>query len=154
VNSPWLHSIEEGLAILSAIQDEIATGWVRNLKGLITAEVFTDFLDMSRHLLDEKYKDPAAVMIGSVLEEHLRHLANNHGVSIEITTAKGLAPKKADSLNADLVKANVYGILEQKNITAWLDLRNKAAHGKYSEYVLSQVEIMHLGVLEFIGRVK
>jgi len=37
-------------------------------------------------------------------------------------------------MNADLAKVKVYGILEQKNVTAWLDLRNRAAHGKYLEF--------------------
>jgi hypothetical protein len=31
------------------------------LKGLITAEVFADFIEMAEHLLETGYKDPAAV---------------------------------------------------------------------------------------------
>jgi hypothetical protein len=30
----------------------------------------------------------------------------------------------------------------QKNVTAWLDLRNKAAHGKYAEYQGEQVSLL------------
>lgn len=41
-------------------------------------------------------------------------------------------------------------MLEQKNITAWLDLRNKAAHCKYDEYSIEQVNLMYQGVLNFI----
>ena len=38
-----------------------------------------DFLDMAYHLLENDYKDASAVMIGSVLEEHLRQLCNKFG---------------------------------------------------------------------------
>jgi flagellar biosynthesis chaperone FliJ len=61
--------------------------------------------------------------------------------------------KKAEQLNADLVKAEIYSKLDQKAVTTWLDLRNKAAHGKYDEYEARQVEIMNQGVIEFISRV-
>ena len=43
--------------------------------------------------------------------------------------------------------------MDQKKITAWLDLRNKAAHGKYGEYNTDQVRQMLLGVTEFMARV-
>ena len=85
---------------------------------------------MSTYLLEEGYKDPSAVLTGSVLEEHIRKLCEKNNISI----FQGIKPIKADALNAELVKANIYSKLDQKNVTAWLDLRNKAAHGKYNEY--------------------
>lgn len=63
-------------------------------------------------------------------------------------------PRKADTLNADLAKAGKYTKLDQKQITAWLDLRNKAAHGKYSEYTNEQVVLMLAGVRDFVSRVR
>ena len=108
---------------------------------------------MSTHLLDEGYKDAAAVMIGSVLEEHLRQLCRKHSIDVEIIASSGKAPKKADAMNADLAKQSVYNKLDQKNVTAWLDLRNKAAHGKYSEYTKEQVSIMLQGISDFMARV-
>ena len=108
---------------------------------------------MAQHLLAEGYKDAAAVMIGGVLEEHLRQLCLTHGVAISTSKAGVDVPRKADALNADLAKANVYGKLDQKNVTAWLDLRNDAAHGHYTRYTADQVEIMHRGFLEFAARV-
>ena len=61
--------------------------------------------------------------------------------------------KKSDRLNADLAKAEVYSKLDQKQITAWLDLRNNAAHGKYGEYTEQQVNQLQSGVIEFMARV-
>jgi hypothetical protein len=74
-------------------------------------------------------------------------------VSIDRTTATGdVEPKKADTTNAHLVKASAYSKLDQKNLTAWLDLRNKAAHGHYAEYQKEQVALMIDGIRSFITR--
>lgn len=56
-------------------------------------------------------------------------------------------------MNADLVKANVYNKLDQKQVTAWLDLRNKAAHGKYTGYSKEQVDLMIQGIINFMSRI-
>lgn len=146
------NDVEAGKGILTSIKTEIEKGWLSTIKGLISAEIFSDFLDMAEHLLSEKYEHPAAVMIGSVLEEHLRQLCDKNGIAItEIKNGKTL-PKKADLLNADLAGKGIYNKLDQKNIIAWLDLRNKAAHGKYTEYNIQQVEFMLQGVTEFMVR--
>lgn len=91
-------------------------------------------------------------MTGSVLEEHLRNLCTKNGIPIVEDKKGNSVPQKADSLNAELAKANVYNKLDQKSVTAWLDLRNKAAHGKYDQYKIEQVELMFRGVSEFIAR--
>ncbi len=142
---------ENGLSILRSIRNEVENDWLISIKEMVSAEIFSDFLEMSKYLLDQNYKDPAAVMIGSVLEEHLRQMCKKNSIDIEFTNKSGdLVPKKADSLNSDLVKADVYRALEQKSVTAWLDLRNRAAHGKYAEYSKEQVDLMYQGVLNFI----
>ena len=142
-----------GRGILSAAREELAGGWLTTTKGLISAEIFSDFLEMAQHLLDEGYKDPAAVMAGSVLEEHLRQLCQKHDIPTEITRQGRPQSKKADALNAELAKEEVYSKLDQKNVTAWLDLRNKAAHGKYQEYTKEQVALMLQSLSDFMVRV-
>lgn len=153
VKEAMLNDVEQGLGILGAILDEVIGGWLYTIKGLVSAEIFSDFLEMAEHLLKEGYKDPAAVMIGSVLEEHLRQLCQKNNVDIVVVKGTDTIPKKADAMNIDLCKATVYNMLDQKQITSWLDLRNKASHGKYSEYTKEQVDIMYQGVLNFISRV-
>ena len=147
------HSTRVGRGILSAAREELAGGWLTTTKGLVSTEIFSDFLEMAQHLLDEEYKDPAAVMAGSVLEEHLRQLCHKHSIPTEITKQGRPQPKKADALNADLAKKEVYNRLDQKNVTAWLDLRNKAAHGKYQEYTKEQVALMLQSLSDFMARV-
>ena len=103
---------------------------------------------MASHLLENKYKDAAAVLIGTTLEVHIRNLADKHGISI----TKNGKPLKAAHLNAELEKVNIYNKLDQKNVTDWLDLRNKAAHGKYDEYDMSQVQLYLASVQDFLTR--
>lgn len=147
------HDTVRGIGILTAVKKEIDGGWLVTVRGLVSAEIFSDFLEMAGYLLSENYKDPAAVVIGSVLEEHLRQLANKSGIPTEITKDNKLIPKKAEMLNEELATKMVYNKLDQKSVTSWLDLRNKAAHGKYSEYTKKQVDIMYDAVTNFISRV-
>ena len=140
------------IGILKAAKQEIDGGWLFTIKGLVSAEIFSDFLEMAEYLLIEGYKDAAAVMTGSVLEEHLRQLCNKEGIPVEIDKGGKFTPKKADLLNADLASFGTYNKLDQKAIVTWLDLRNKAAHGKYTEYTKEHVEMMYQGVANFISR--
>ena len=144
---------EIGVAILSSIKREISGGWLFSIKKLVSAEIFSDFIEMAEHLVSQGYKDPAAVITGSVLEEHLRQLAISNGVDIEIESDGITRPKKADRLNSDLSKAEIYSKLDQKAVTMWLDLRNKAAHGQYDEYTKDQVSNMIQSVVEFMVRI-
>jgi hypothetical protein len=154
VSSKYTDAMRRGLGILQGARGELAGGWIATTRGLISAEVFADFLEMAEHLLDEHYKDPAAVMIGGTLEEHLRQLATANGVAVEELKHDRMVPRKADVINADLAKKSVHSKLDQKTVTAWLDLRNNAAHGRYPDYNEEQVRSMLTGVREFIGRVR
>ena len=145
--------VECGVAILKAVRSEIAGGWLFTFKGLVAAEVFADFLEMAEHLLEQSYKDPAAVMAGSVLEEHLRQLCTKQAIPLTERRGDDDVAKKAERLNADLAGADVYNKLEQKQITAWLDLRNKAAHGEYDAYDAEQVRQFLAGLISFTTRV-
>jgi hypothetical protein len=134
--------------VVRALRADYEAGYMQTVEELIHADVFADFLDMADELYAKNYKDPAAVIAGSVLEEHLRKLAVANRVAIET----GGKPKKADTINADLVKAGVYNKLVQKQITAWLGLRNDAAHGHYDQYDAGQVAALIRDVRDFMVR--
>lgn len=148
-NFEYPSNIKKGLAILSAIREEINGGWLISIKTLISSEIFSDFIDMAEHLNELGYKDPAAVMTGSVLESHLRQLCKNNLIDTEETRGDKQVPKKADRLNNDLAKKEIYTKLDQKQITTWLDLRNNAAHGKYEQYTAVQVNQFINGLISF-----
>ena len=134
---------------LDVVVGKFRGGYLQSVIELVHADIFADFLDMAEYLLQQGYKDPAAVVTGSVVEAHLRKLCNKHGIAV--VKSDGSA-KKADALNSELAAGTVYSKLDQKSVTAWLDLRNKAAHGKYDEYTKEQVAVMLQGVRDFASR--
>jgi hypothetical protein len=138
--------------ILRSLRIAYEKGYLRQVTELIHADVFNDFLETSEYFLEEGYKDPAAVMAGGVLEEHLRKLCQKNNIPTVEPTKSGHRPKKAESMNTELAGVSVYSKLDQKSVTAWLDLRNKAAHAKYTEYVEGQVSLMLQGIRDFIIR--
>ena len=135
--------------VILALAQDIRSGFLRRMAEIHHSEIFADYLEMAAHLCNEGFKDAAAVIAGSSLEAHLRALTVR--VSLSPVKVDG-QPKKADSLNAELVGSGIYGKLDQKAVTAWLDLRNKAAHGHYEEYSKEQVILMISSIQEFMLR--
>lgn len=147
-------SIPALAGIVSALKVDVNSGFLNSIEDLIHGELFSDFLEMAEHLLSEKYKDAAAVIGGSVLEQHLRKLSTKNGIAI---TQPDGTYKKADTLNADLARVPatgqaVYSKNEQKIITGWLGIRNSAAHGNYTEYTKDHVDLMLQGIRNFMVR--
>lgn len=149
VYSNEAYKLECLIGIVEALHSDYESGALAPIQELIRAEVFEDFLAMAQHLLDSGYKDPAAVLVGGVLEGELRKLAER--ASIPTTGVDG-RPLKSEALNTALAGKPVYNKLDQKSVTSWLDLRNKAAHGHYGEYTQDQVVVMLMGVRDFISR--
>lgn len=137
------------IGILNALRDDVAAGWVQGISELLHGSMFADLLDQASELVSKNYKDAAAVITGSAIETHIRLLCDKAGVA---TTVQAGQPKKADTMNADLTKANVYNTLEQKAVTAWLGIRNAAAHGECAKYTTPQVVTMISGVRDFMNR--
>ena len=129
--------------ILQASKDDYEKGYLFETRALVEAEVFDDFLEQARHLLDNKYYGPAAVVAGAVLEDGLRKLCQRKGISLP-------AKPKLDSMNSELAEIGLYNTLVQKRITALADIRNKAAHGKWSEFSESDVDQMITQVRSFM----
>lgn len=139
--------------VLTALRGDLLDGYLSSFTQLIHGTLFKDFLDMAHHLLGEGYKDGAAVIAGGVLEAHLRQMCTKNNIDIEVLPPnnKPPRPKKASQMNQEL-GSKIYSLFDQKNITAWLELRNNAAHGKYSEYTEHQVVLFIEGLQDFISR--
>jgi hypothetical protein len=135
------------VGILNTIREDIEAGFLLGVEELIRADVFADFLGMAAELHDKGYDSAAAVIAGTVLEEHVRKLAIKHGVPIEDDNGR---PRKVESLNADLVKASAYNKLVQKQVSAWYAIRSEAAHGNHDAYNSDQVRQLLDGVRDFL----
>jgi hypothetical protein len=134
----------QGIAL--TVKHDIENDLLGSIKQLLQADIFADFLEMGEHLLEEGYKDAAAVTIGAVLEDGLRKLCNENGIE---TTKPNGSPMTIEPLNVELARQSVYSKLVQKQVTSWAHIRNKAAHGEYEEYDKAQVQMMLLFVQSF-----
>lgn len=144
---------ESGLGVLHAVAEDISKGWTWQYKELVHADVFTDLLDMADYLLsDGGFKDPAAVLAGSVLEEHIRKLCQKNNIPIQVQSSRGAEPKKASVMNDELVKQQIYNQAEWRSVQAWLDHRNDAAHGHHTKYDPRQIKLMIDGIRDFFVR--
>ena len=70
------------VGVLQGLREDIAEGRLVSFAELIHADLFSDFLEGAEYLLSEGWKDASVVIIGSVLEEHLRKLADKVGVPV------------------------------------------------------------------------
>ena len=139
-----LENVEQGLGILRAASDDIEGGYLQKVETLVSAEVFYDFLDMAKHLLDNGYKDPAASLIGAVLEDGLRRICSNNNITVK-------SDDNISSLNQKLAQKHVYNPLQQKQIQVWNDIRNNADHGNFDQYKADDVTNMLAGVRSFLS---
>ena len=144
--------LEMLMGIVEALLVDLEDGFITSHATLIRGELFDDLLEMATHLLEEGYKDAAAVISGAALEVHLKKLCENRSIAMEQERNGKVQPISADRLNAKLAKSEAYNKLDQKSVTAWLGLRNNAAHGNYQEYDRAQVTLTIDSVRNFIAR--
>lgn len=149
----WTTSLTaEGICgVIEAVIAAIDSGLLEGYGKLIRGDLFSDYLDMAHYLLDEGYKDAAAVIAGSSLEVQLRSLCDRQDIPTGDGEDGKEIPKKAESLNTELRKQGCYDKTEQKLVTAWLGIRNDAAHGNYENYSSDMVESMVMGIRGFIS---
>jgi hypothetical protein len=135
--------VKTSLGILKAVKDDYENGYLFDIRTLIEAEVFDEFLEQAEELFKKNYYQAAAVIAGCVMEDGLRKLGQRKIPSFP-------TDKTIDPMNVELAKAGIYNALWQKKITALADLRNKAAHGKWTEFTKKDVEDMIRDVRRFM----
>jgi len=143
VKSSRPSDVDHGIGILKALKEDLELGYLTKVRDLVSAEIFTDFIEMAQHLLDNNYKDSAASLVGAVLENGLRQIAQKH--TIEVKSGDDIG-----SLNTKLADKEVYNRLVQKQIQAWKAIRDSADHGKFSDYKSEDAKSMLEGVQRFL----
>lgn len=133
---------EDCRGVFRAAKEDYEGGYLFNVRSLIKAELLSDdVLDQAKTLLASGYKDLACILAGVALEATLKEICGRSSIELG----------KSDKMNADLCKADVYNLAKQKQITAWIDLRNKAAHGDWGAYNLTDVNALVVGVEHFVA---
>ena len=81
----------------------VTLAYLKRIEDLVSADIFTDFLEMAEYLLKNGYKDPATSLIGAVLEDGLRRVSAGHGIKLK-------SREDIQSLNTKLAAAvELYG---------------------------------------------
>ena len=137
----WEDNFDNCVSVFQAAKEDYEGGYLFNITTLVKAEVLADAIEQAKELLRNGYKDPAAVLGRISLETGLKDLCNRNNIPIS----------KLDQMNSNLCKAGIYNMAKQKQITAWADLGNKAAHGEWSEYDQGDVVDFIDGVEKFIA---
>lgn len=133
-----------GVSVLRSAKDDIEGDHLMKIEALVSAEIFDDFLEMAEHLLENGYFQPAASLVGAILEESLRRIAANNGVS---TSRR----EDISSLNSKLADAGVYNRFKQRQIQSWKLVRDMADHGQYKQLKKSDVEAVFTGIRDFLA---
>lgn len=143
------------VGIVRGLKDDYENGLLESLTDIIEANIAADYLGQAEQLLSEgqpgKYDHvPAAVLLGAILEDALRRLCQRQNPPVPIADAKG-QPKTLNPLIDDLKKSGLYNELKAKQLRAWADIRNAAAHGEFGKFTRQDVEQMIVGVQNFLS---
>lgn len=144
VTTCYFNNLEIGIGILKGLEEDLKQGFLEKVQDLVVAEVFTDFLDQAEHLLENKYKDPAASLAGAVLENGLKKIAKKNDIPVQERDA-------IDSLNQKLSQKQIYNEFKKRSIHAWKEIRNNAAHGEFDKYTENDVKAMIDGISNFLS---
>jgi len=134
--------LQRSIPVLLAAFDDLQKGFLVSFKQIVQAEVFDSELEQAKSLLQNSYKNAAAVIAGTVLETAIKELCLNNGIELD--------RKKLTHLNDELAKAGIYNKLQQKQVTALADIRNNAAHGDYEQFTQEDVRRMIEDIERFL----
>ena len=148
-------NLEWGISTLKAIKEDFERGFTGDLLVQVETEIAADYMGQAEQLLKEgqsgRYDHvPAAVLAGAVLEKALRTRCSQHQPPIPTTKPDG-DPKTLNPLIDDLKKAGVFNEAKAKQLRAWADIRNHAAHGEFDQFDRGDVEQMISGINNFLG---
>jgi hypothetical protein len=133
--SKGTRTVQTALAVLRAAKEDLEHGYLISIRMSMQAEVLDDLIGQASQFLDEGYYPAAALVAGIALEEGLRRHCLQNNVE--------LRPKAIMSeMNNALIKAKLYGSVIKARISAFAEIRNKAAHGQWKEFTANDVEDM------------
>jgi hypothetical protein len=135
--------VKEGIGILTAAKEDYQGGYLAGIRKLVSAEIIGSLLDQAQELLDAGYFGPAAVLTGCILEDYIKKICFEKQIELP-------DKPKLDYMNAQLAKIEYYNKLTQKQVTAWAEIRNSAAHGNWEKFKEDDVKDMIKWVSRFI----
>lgn len=140
---------------LQGLKRDYENNMLSSLVQMIEANVTADYMSQAEELFQmtrsgEYIHVPPAVLAGAVLEDSLRRLCQRQTPPISTLKSSG-HPKTLSSLIDDLKSAGLFNELKAKQLRAWVDIRNSAAHGRFDEFKRADIEQMLNGVQAFLA---
>jgi hypothetical protein len=133
--------VNQLIGVLRGSHGDLVAGFLAKQEFLLAGEVFDSVLSEARHLIETDHKDAAAVLGRVVLEDSLKRLARLHGIE-GVTSSR---------LNDGLKACGAYGQPQWRQVQAWLDIGNAAAHGEFDQYTSAQVRVLLSGIEAFLA---
>jgi len=144
-------NLDWAIGVLNGIADDFDRNLLTASVAEIEYEVSCDYLEEAKALLSgqgvsDSNVTTAAVLTGIALERRLRRLWAEHNAADGETTK----PKRLGALIDELRKANVIKETKAKQLRAWADIRNHAAHGDQEQFSIDDLRYMIDGVKGFL----
>jgi hypothetical protein len=139
------------MGVLVSVRYDIEAGYTKTLEVRVRQSVFDDFLELAVYIAENIAAAPAVVLAVSVLEEHVRKLAEAN----DIETMKGNGRYRSfEDVTNDLgsLEVNVFSLPERRLMGRWYAQRTAAAHGRFDQVVDAEVPRTIAGVRELLVR--
>ena len=152
---PSYEPLQVAVSLLRGVKDDLDKGFLDDLSTCIEAEIAADYMGQAEHLLVEGHRGkfdhvPAAVLAGAVLEKALHTLCDQQQPPVPLKGSKGEFKSLAPLIDG-LKKAGAFNEARSKQLRAWADLRNLAAHGEFTQFKRNDVEAMISGINNFLA---
>lgn len=140
-------------AIFRSATSQLKSGRLSTLVAGIRAEDASELLDQADALTASGHLVAGAVIAGGALETTLRHLCDGAGI---LPTGAGSISKYQQAMaQARKSGAEVISLGDEKQVIAWGDARNEAAHTPVDfarNHAQAEVQVMIAGVRVFVAK--
>ena len=142
-DSTFDEAMSHYLSVLRALSEELQLGFLFGVEMLVSKGILNTIIEEARTLLQAKYKDAAAIYCRVIIETSLKKLCDKNKVTYR-------KKEKISTISQKLRKKGYLNLSEWRQIQAWTDLGNSAAHGKFSDYTEDDVKNMLNGIENFL----
>lgn len=148
-------NLDWAIGVLNGIAEDFDRNLLTTSIAEIEYEVSCDYLDEAKRLLNgqgipDSNITTAAVLTGIALERRLRRLWMDHNAATET----GDKNKRLGTLIDELKRANIVNETKAKQLRAWADIRNHAAHGDQDQFTIKDLKHMVDGARDFLAELK
>lgn len=145
VTSPVVHRM---LGVLLSVRQDIEAGYVQSIEDRARDALSGDLLETADSIV-KLHAAPAIVLAVSVLEEHVRKLAEARDVATLKPDGKH---RSFEDMIADLQREDAITSTEKRTASAWYAQRTEAAHGHFENVVADEAPRIISGVRDFLVR--